>query len=123
MAVLAVSAPALAACGGDDDEAQRAVNSVNGGSVPITLREFVEARGKVSSCRLASRQGYPGQMTLTVVTESDHWLHATIDPDQTLLGQDVTTGGGFDSQTAAGLASRGDACRISPADGSLSLIP
>jgi hypothetical protein len=123
MAVLAVSAPALAACGGENDDAQRAVNSVNGGSVPITLREFIEARGKVSSCRLASRPGYPGQMTLTVITESDHWLHATIDPDQTLLGQDVTTGGGFDPKTAGELASRGDACRISSADGSLSLVP
>jgi hypothetical protein len=62
-------------------------------------------------------------MILTVVTESHHWLHATIDPNQTLHGQDVTTGGGFDPKTAAELASHGDACRISSTDGSLSLVP
>jgi hypothetical protein len=122
MAVLAVSAPALAACGGENDEAQRAVTSVNAGSAPILLREFVEQRGKVTSCRLAPRPGYPGQMLLTVFTESRFWLQATIDPDQTLLGEDVTIGGNFDPTTAAELRSRGEACRISPADGSLSLV-
>jgi hypothetical protein len=120
--LLAVSAPALAACGGENNDAQRAVDRVNGGSAPILLREFVEEGGKVSSCRLAPRAGRPGEMLLTVMTESDHWLQATIGPEQTLTGQDVTTSRGFDPKTAAELRARGDACQVSRADGTLSLV-
>jgi hypothetical protein len=118
--VLAASAPALAACGGEDDFAQRAVDRVNAGSAPILLRELLQ-EAEVSSCRVHPRADRPGEMLLTVITDSGIGLEATIDPDETLRLEDVTTRG-FDRGTAAELRSRGKACRVSPADGSVALV-
>jgi hypothetical protein len=118
--LLAASAPALAACDGKNDDAQRAVDRFNGGNAPIVLREFLEKSGAVSWCRIAPRPERSDQQLLTVITKSG-WLQATIDPDRTLPIEDVTVGGDFDSQTEAELRKRGEACRVSAADGSLTL--
>jgi hypothetical protein len=120
IALLAASAPALAACDGKDDDARRAADSFNGGNAPIVLREFLDKNGAVSSCRIAVRPGRPEQQLLTVITTTGKWLQATIDPGRTLLIEDVTAGGGFVPKTEAELRKRGEACRVS-ADGSLTL--
>jgi len=121
MAVLVASAPALAACGGGDDLAQRAVDRVNAGSAPILLRELVVQRGDVSSCRVHPRPDRPGAMLLTVITESGIGLEATIDPDETLRLEDMTTRS-FDQDASAELRSVGTACSVSRADGSVALV-
>ena len=119
--MLAASAPALAACDGKNDDAQRAVDRFNGGNAPLVLREFLENGGAVSSCRIAVRPERSDQQLLTVITKTGGWLQATIDPERTLPSQDVTVGGNFDPQTEADLRKRGKACRVSAADGSLAL--
>ena len=123
LALLAASAPALAACDGkNDDGAQRAVDRFNAGNAPIVVREFLEKRGTtVSSCRIAVRPENPDHQLLTIITNAGHWLQATIDPDQTLPIEDVTEGGSFDPQTEARFRKRGEACKVSPADGTLAL--
>jgi hypothetical protein len=119
--LLAASAPALAACDGKNDDAQRAVDRFNGGNAPIVLREFLEKRGAVSSCRIAVRPERSDQQLLTVITKTGGWLQATIDPERTLPSADVTIGGDFDPQAEAEYRRRGKACQITAADGSLSL--
>ena len=119
--MLVASAPALAACGGEDDLAQRAVDRVNAGSAPILLRELVLERGRVSTCRVHRRPDRRGELLLTVVTESGIGLEATIDPDETLRLEDMTTRG-FDREAAAELRSLGKACSVSAADGSVALV-
>jgi hypothetical protein len=119
--VLVASAPALAACGSEDDLAQRAVDRVNAGSAPILLRELVQPPEMVSACRVHPRPGRPGELLLTVVTDSGTGLEATIDPDETLRIEDVTQRG-FDRQAVAALRSGGKACTVSSVDGSLALV-
>ena len=118
--MLAASAPALAACEGKNDDAQRALDRFNGGNAPIVLREFLEENGDVSSCRIATQPGRSDQL-LTIIAKTGGWLQATIHPDRTLGSADVTIGGDFDPKTEAELRKRGDACRASATDGSLSL--
>jgi hypothetical protein len=118
---LAASAPALAACDGKNADAERAVDRFNGGNAPIVLREFLEKSGAVSSCRMAVRPERSDQQLLTVIAKTGDWLQATIDPEHTLRSEDVTIGGGFDPQTEAELRRGGEACKVSAADGSLTL--
>jgi hypothetical protein len=118
--LLAASAPALAACDGKNDDAERAVDRFNGGNAPIVLREFLDKSGAVSSCRIAAQPGRSDQL-LTIITKTGGWLQATIDPERTLHSQDVTLGGNFDPKTEAEYRRRGEACRASATDGSLSL--
>lgn len=118
---LAVSAPALAACDGKNDEATRAVRSFNGGDAPARVLEFMARNGPVSSCRIAPRPQRSDQLLLTMITKNGGWLQATIDPAVTLASHDVTMGGGFDPQTEAEHRTRGVACKVSAADGSVSL--
>jgi len=119
--LLAVSAPVLAACGGKNDDAKRAVSSFNRGDAPARALEFMAKSGPVSSCRIAPQPQRSDQLLLTMITKNGSWLQATIDPDATLPSHDVTTGGGFDPRTEAEYRTRGDACKVSPADGSVSL--
>ena len=122
IALLAASAPALAACDGKNDDARRAADRFNDGNAPIVLREFLErTRVAVSSCRIAVRPEHSDQQLLTVITKTGGWLQATIDPEHTLRIEDVTVGGGFDAQTEAELRKRGVACRVSATDGTLTL--
>jgi hypothetical protein len=122
IALLAASAPALAACDGKNDDARHAVGSFNGGNAPIVLREFLERnRTTVSSCRIAVRPGRPDHQLLTVITTEGKWLQATIDPEHTLPIEDVTVGGGFEPQTEAEYRKRGEACKVAATDGSLAL--
>jgi hypothetical protein len=119
--LLVASAPVLAACDGKGDAAQRAADRFNGGDAPVRLREFIDRSGAISSCRIATRPGQSDQFLLTVISETGGWLQATIDPDETLPSHDVTVGGNFDSQTEAEYRSRGEPCRVSAEDGSVSL--
>ena len=122
LAVLAASAPALAACDGKNDDAKRAVDSFNSGNAPVVVREFLDKRGAtVSSCRIAVRPDNPDHQLLTIITNKGNWLQATIDPEQTLNIEDVTEGGGFDPQTEAELRKRGEACAVSATYGTLTL--
>jgi len=120
IALLAASAPVLAACDGKNDEARRAVDSFNGGNAPIVLREWLDTSGAVSSCRIAPQPGPSGQL-LTIITTTGRWLQATIDPKVTLPSEDVTVGGDFPPKTEAEYRKRGEACKVSAADGSLAL--
>jgi hypothetical protein len=98
------------------------VHRFNGGNAPIVLREFLERNGAVvSSCRIAVRPENSDQQLLTVIMNTGHWLQATIDPDHTLRIEDVTVGGGFDAKTEAEYRKRGEPCRVSAADGSLTV--
>src|SRR5262249_29644287 len=123
LALLAVSAPALAACGEDEKpgDAQRAVEQVNAGTAPEFLREFVEEHGPVTTCRLAPRAGRDDELLLTLFTESDDWLQATIHVEQPVAGQDITTGGGLEPDRVAELKSQGDACIVDRGYGTLAL--
>jgi hypothetical protein len=118
--LLAASAPVLAACDGKNDDAQRAADRFNGGNAPIVLREFIDERGAVASCRIATQPGRSDHL-LTIIAKTGDWLQATIDPNRTLGSADVTVGGDFDPQTEAELRRGGEACRVSATDGSLSL--
>jgi hypothetical protein len=122
MAVLAASAPVLAACDGKNDDARRAVDSFNGGNAPIVLREWLatDTSGAVSSCRIAPQPG-PASQLLTIITTTGRWLQATIDPAVTLPAEDVTVGGDFPPKTEAEYRKRGEACKVSAADGSIAL--
>ena len=60
-------------------------------------------------------------MLLAVVTESDHWLQATVEPKQPVIGQDITTGGALDPQTLAALKAHGETCAVSRKYGTVSL--
>jgi hypothetical protein len=123
LALLAVSAPALAACGADEktSDTQRAVAQVNAGTAPEYLREFVEAHGPLTTCRVAPRAGRDGELLLTLLTESDDWLEATVHVEQPVLGQDITTGGGMEPARVAELKTQGDACAVDREYGTLAL--
>ena len=96
------------------------MDSFNGGDATFRLREFIETRGAISSCRIATRPGRP-DLLLTVISKTGGWLQATIDPNQTVASHDVTVGGNFDPQTEAEYRSRGEACTVSADTGSVSL--
>lgn len=121
VALVAASALALAACGGKNHNAQRAVDQFNSGDAPGLLHDFVQRNEAVSSCRIATQPEGSHQLLLTVIAKTGGWLQATIDPNQPLGGDDVTTGGGFDAKTAAELSKNGAACKVSAADGTLAL--
>ena len=123
IAALAGAASMLAACGGGSkaSDSQRAVDQVNAGTASFFLQEFVEKSGPVASCHIAPREGREGERLLVVITESKDWLQGTIDLDTPLLGADITTGGNLDAKTVATLKSEGDACAVSPEDGTVSL--
>jgi hypothetical protein len=125
LALLAVAAPALAACGEEKtsktSDAQRAVEQVNGGTAPEYLREFVEKNGAATTCRLAPRPGREGELLLTLLTDSDDWLQATVHVEQPVLGQDITTGGGMEPARVAELKTQGETCVVDRAYGTLAL--
>jgi hypothetical protein len=123
LALLAVSAPALAACGeeGKPSDAQRAAEQVNAGTAPEHLRAFVERHGRVTTCRIAPRAGRDDELLLTLVTESNGWLQATIHVEQPVSGQDITTGGGMEPARVAELKTQGDACSVDREYGTVSL--
>ena len=124
LALLAVSAPALAACDSGEQktsDAQRAVEQVNGGTAPEYLREFIDKNGTVTTCRLAPRPGREGELLLTLFTDSDDWLQATVHVEEPVLGQDITTGGGMEPPRVAALKAQGQACAVDRAYGTLSL--
>jgi hypothetical protein len=120
-----VLAPTVAACGSKNGDAQRALDRFNGGYAPVRLRETVERGRGVRVCRIGPQPGRSGYMLLTVLTTNDRWLQATIDPGQTLAIADVTTGASytdsFGAQAVRELRERGDACKVSAAEGTLSL--
>ena len=61
------------------------------------------------------------EMLLAVTTKSEHWLQATIHPEEPVVGQDITTGRYLDPQTASTLQSEGDDCVVSLDYGTISL--
>jgi hypothetical protein len=123
LAALSVVALPLTACGGNagTDDAQRGIEQVNAGTAPFWVREFVQESGPVASCYVAPRPDREGEMLLVVITKSGDWLQGTIDLNAPLLGDDITTGRHLDSQTLSMLESDGEACTVSPDDGSVSL--
>jgi len=123
VALLAAAAVSLAACGGNGGghDAQRAVDQINAGTAPSHVREFVERYGPVKSCHIAPRPEREDEMLLAVITKSEDWLMATIDPEQPVIGQDITTGGQLDPQALSTLRSEGDDCVVSLDYGTISL--
>jgi hypothetical protein len=123
LALLAVAALALAACGGGDgrSDAERAVEQVNAGTAPFFVREFMEESVPVASCHIAPRPEREGEMLLAVITESEDWLQGTVDLDAPLVGQDITTGGHLDPQTLSMLETQGVRCAVSPKYGTVAL--
>ena len=123
LALLAVSAPALAACGADEktSDTQRAVEQVNAGTAPEYLREFIYTNGSIATCRLVPRPGREGELLLTLLSDSDDWLQATVHVEQPVVGQDITTGGGMEPARIAELKTQGDGCAVDREYGTLSL--
>jgi hypothetical protein len=127
VAVLAVSANLLAACGGDTDDLQVAVDRLNGGPASSRLRESVEAGGGVSFCRITPQPDRAERLQLTVVMKDGGWYQATLDPEQEekLQTENVTTGENyaqrFGREHQAELRMTGRACTVSVTDGAVSL--
>jgi hypothetical protein len=127
VAVLAVSANLLAACGGDTDDLQVAVDRLNGGPASSRLRESLEAGGGLSFCRVTPEPKRPNRLLLTVVMKNDSWYEATLDPeqDEKLRSENVTTGKNyaqrFGREHRAELRMTGRACTVSPTDGAVTL--
>jgi hypothetical protein len=71
VALLAVSANPLAACGGDTDDLQVAVDRLNGGPASVRLRESLEAGGDLSFCGVTPEPDRPSRLLLTVVMKND----------------------------------------------------
>lgn len=127
VALLAVSANLLAACGGDNDDLQVAVDRLNGGPPSSRLRESLEAGGGLSFCRVTPEPDRPNRLMLTVVMKNDSWYEATLDPegDEKLRRENVTTGENygrvFGPDREAELRKTGRACTVSVTDGAVSL--
>ena len=127
VALLAVSANLLAACGGDTDDLQVAVDRLNGGPASIRLRESLEAGGGLSFCRVTLEPDRPNRLLLTVVMKNDSWYTATLDPeeDEKLRRENATTGENyaqvFGPEREAELRQTGRACTVSVTDGAVSL--
>ena len=127
VALLAVSANLLAACGGDTDDLQVAVDRLNGGLASSRLRASLEAGGGLSFCRVTPEPDRPNRLRLTVVMKNDSWYQATLDPevDEKLRSENVTTGKNyaqvFGPDREAELRKTGRACTVSVTDGAVSL--
>jgi hypothetical protein len=117
--LLAASAPVIAACDGKNDDAQRAVE-ISTAETQLSSCASGWRRAAVSSCRIAPQPGRSDQL-LTIITTTGRWLQATINPDVTLPAEDVTVGGEFAPKAEAEYRKRGEACKVSAADGSVSL--
>lgn len=127
VALLAVSANLLAACGGDTDDLEVAVDRLNGGPASSRLRNSLEAGGGLSFCRVTPEPDRPNRLLLTVVMKNDSWYQATLDPevDEKLRGENVTTGKNyaqvFGPDREAELRKTGRECTVSVTDGAVSL--
>jgi hypothetical protein len=123
--LLASSWPLLVACGGENDDAQRALDGLNGGSASVRLREALEKGGGISFCSITPQAQATGNLVLTIVMRSEAWVQATMDPEREVRSEDVTTGGNFaqlfGTQAERDLREHGKPCRVSPADGTVSL--
>ena len=128
VALLAVSANLLAACGGGGkDDLQVAVDRLNGGDASIRLRASLATGGGVSLCRITPQPNRPERLQLTVVMKDGSWYQATLDPeqDEQLQTENVTTGKNyaqrFGREHQAELRMTGRACTVSPDDGAVAL--
>jgi hypothetical protein len=128
VALLAISANLLAACGGGSkDDLQVAVDRLNGGPASTRLRESLEAGGGVSFCRITPQPDHPERLQLTVVMKDSGWYLATLDPemDEKLQTENVTTGKNyaqrFGHEHQAELRMTGRACTVAANDGAVSL--
>ena len=95
VALLAVSANLLAACGGGGkDDLQVAVDRLNGGDASVRLRASLAEGGGVSLCRITPQPDRPERLQLTVVMKDGSWYQATLDPemDEKLRSENVATG-------------------------------
>ena len=127
VALLAVSANVFAACGGDPDDLEVAVDRLNGGPASSRLRNSLEAGGGLSFCRVTPEPDRPNRLLLTVVMKNDSWYQATLDPeeDEKLRRENVTTGENyaqvFGLDREAELRKTGRECTVSVTDGAVSL--
>jgi hypothetical protein len=127
VALLAVSANLFAACGGDTDDLQVAVDRLNGGPASVRLRDSLEAGGGLSFCRVTPEPDRPNRLLLTVVMKNDSWYQAALDPeeDEKLRSENVTTGKSyaqdFGPEREAELRKTGRACTVAVTNGAVSL--
>ena len=81
VALLAVSANLLAACGGGGkDDLQVAVGRLNGGDASVRLRASLAEGGGVSLCRITPQPDHPERLQLTVVMKDGSWYQADARP-------------------------------------------
>jgi hypothetical protein len=127
VALLAVSANLLTACGGDTDDLQVAVDRLNGGPASVHPRESLEAGGGLSFCRVTPEPDRPNRLLVFVVMKNNSWYQATLDPeaDEKLRRENVTTGKNyaqvFGPDRKAELRKTRRACTVSVTDGAVSL--